>query len=50
MKYRKKPVIIDAFRIGYDKVMPDWFMDRVTANVITPTVTTRTLAMLLTLA
>ena len=35
MKYRKKPVIIDAFRIGYDKVMPDWFMDRVTANVIT---------------
>ena len=34
MKYRKKPVIIDAFRIGYDKVMPDWFMDRVKADVI----------------
>ena len=34
MKYRKKPVIIDAFRIGYDKAMPDWFTDRVTANVI----------------
>ena len=34
MKYRKKPVIIDAFRIGYDQVMPDWFMDRVKADVI----------------
>lgn len=33
MKYRKKPVVIEAFRIGVDNI-PDWFMDRVTANDI----------------
>jgi hypothetical protein len=31
MKYRKKPVEIEAFRLGID-YMPDWFMDRVTTN------------------
>jgi len=30
-KYRKKPVSIEAFRIGYDP-MPDWFMDSVSKN------------------
>jgi hypothetical protein len=25
-KYKKKPVIIDAFRLGFDKE-PDWFLD-----------------------
>lgn len=28
MKYRKKPVVIEAFRIGIDPI-PDWFMDNV---------------------
>ena len=31
MKYRKRPVEIEAFRLGID-YMPDWFMDRVTTN------------------
>jgi hypothetical protein len=30
-KYRKKPVVVEAFRIGIDP-MPDWFMDKVSAN------------------
>lgn len=33
MKYRKKPVVIDAFELGTDS-MPDWFMDAVTENRI----------------
>lgn len=35
MKYRKKPVIIDAARYMIDKSLPGWFMDRVTDNTIT---------------
>ena len=31
MKYRKRPVVIDAFRFYIDN-MPDWFMDKVTSN------------------
>lgn len=31
MKYRKKPVAIDAFQLGIDCI-PDWFMDAVTAK------------------
>lgn len=31
MKYKKKPVVVEAFRFGSDS-MPDWFMDRVTSN------------------
>lgn len=31
-KYRKKPVIIDAFLLGDN--IPDWFMDKVTSNDI----------------
>ena len=31
--YRKKPVVIEAFKLGVDN-MPDWFMDKVTANDI----------------
>jgi len=31
--YRKKPVVIEAFRLGMDNI-PDWFMDRVTTNEI----------------
>lgn len=26
MRYRKKPVVIEAFRLGHDD-MPDWFLD-----------------------
>lgn len=33
MKYRKKPVVIDAFQFGVDP-RPDWFCDKVTANEI----------------
>lgn len=32
-KYRKKPVVIEAFRFYIDS-MPDWFMDEVTKNKI----------------
>jgi hypothetical protein len=34
MKYRKKPVVIEAFRMGID-ARPDWFQDKVTSNDIT---------------
>ena len=33
MKYRKKPIEIEAFRIGIDPI-PDWAMDKVTDNTI----------------
>ena len=33
MKYRKKPVVIEAFRFSVDYI-PDWFMDEVTKNNI----------------
>ena len=32
-KYRKKPVVIEAFKLGVDYI-PDWFMDAVTANEV----------------
>jgi hypothetical protein len=34
MKYRKKPVVIEAVRFMIDDSLPDWFMDRVTSNII----------------
>ncbi len=33
MKFRKKPVVIEAFCLGVDCI-PDWFMDRVFVNEI----------------
>lgn len=33
MKYRKKPVVIEAFRFYMDN-MPDWFMDNITSNKV----------------
>ena len=33
MKFRKKPVVIEAFKFGVDPI-PDWFMDKVTTNDI----------------
>ena len=33
-KYRKKPIIIEAFRFQIDRFAPDWFMDRVKNNTI----------------
>ena len=33
-KFRKKPVVIEAFRLGLDP-MPDWFVDARTANKVT---------------
>lgn len=30
--YRKKPVVIEAFKLGDN--IPDWFMDKVTSNDI----------------
>ena len=32
-KYRKKPVVVEAFQLYVDS-MPDWFMDKVTSNDI----------------
>lgn len=32
-KYRKKPVVIEAFKYGFDN-RPDWFDDKVTSNDI----------------
>lgn len=32
-KYRKKPVVIEAFRLGIDNI-PNWFMDKVSTNEI----------------
>lgn len=34
MKYRKKPVVIEAVRYMIDNSLPDWFMDRVSNNTI----------------
>jgi len=31
MKYRKKPVVVEAFKFYVDP-MPDWFMDKVSSN------------------
>jgi hypothetical protein len=33
MKYRKKQVVIEAFKFYVDNI-PDWFMDKVTSNQI----------------
>ena len=33
MKYRKKPVVIEAFRMGIDP-RPDWFQSAVTENKV----------------
>lgn len=32
-KYRKKPVVIEAFKF-YADPMPDWFMDKVSTNEV----------------
>lgn len=32
-KYRKKPIEIEAFKLGVDYI-PDWFMDKVSSNEI----------------
>lgn len=34
MKYRKKPVVVEAFRFQIDPVMPDWFALLQTRNTI----------------
>lgn len=33
MQYRKRPVVIDAFKLGIN-YMPDWFMDALTASKV----------------
>lgn len=33
-KYRKKPVVIEAVRFMIDDSLPDWFMDKVSSNII----------------
>lgn len=38
MQYRKKPIVIEAFRYRIDNI-PDWFMDKVSANEIITTET-----------
>jgi len=39
MKYRKKPVVIEAFKFRIDNI-PEWFMDKVSTNEIITTETT----------
>ena len=34
MKYRKKPIVIEAFKLGADP-MPDWFAEAITEGRIT---------------
>lgn len=34
MKYRKKPVVIEACRFMIDSYMPDWFVDNVSSGII----------------
>lgn len=34
MKYRKKPVVIEAFQIGSDRFYPDWLHNAVTKNTV----------------
>lgn len=34
MRYKKKPVVIEACRFMIDSYMPEWFMDNVTKNNI----------------
>lgn len=34
MKYRKKPVVVEAVRYMIDEFLPNWFMNGVTANTI----------------
>ena len=34
MRYRKKPIVIEAVRYMLEDSLPDWFMDRVTSNDI----------------
>lgn len=38
MKYRKKPIVIEAFQFRVDFI-PDWFMDKVSTNEIVTTET-----------
>ena len=33
-KYRKKPVVIEAYRFMIDTEMPDWFKSKVSNNTI----------------
>ena len=33
-QYRKKHIVIEVYRLGYDSVTPDWFMDAMTEGVI----------------
>jgi len=32
-RFRKRPIVIEAFKMGIDNI-PDWFMDKVSDNVI----------------
>lgn len=34
MKYRKKPIVIEAVRFMIDDYLPDWFMDNISQNNI----------------
>lgn len=34
MQYRKKPVVVDVFRLQLYDAMPEWFADKVASNDI----------------
>ena len=33
-RYRKKPVVVEAYQLGGGGAVPDWFMDALTSRVI----------------
>lgn len=35
MKYKKKPIVIEAYQLGMGHAVPDWFMNALSANQIT---------------
>lgn len=34
MKFRKKPIVIEAFHVGHERFYPDWLHDAITANIV----------------
>ena len=35
MRYRKKPIVIEAFRFQIDEYMPDWFANAISDCTVT---------------
>ncbi len=35
MKFRKKPIVIEAYHVGSDRFYPDWLRDAITNCIVT---------------